>query len=163
MTPGQAFAALSASVGLAVALVSWWRGDLTTMRIALGFVACIGLMRLFKLALPPDLHLLAFAALWVAFGGAVVRIKPLAGAALVLSGLAYAGVAYTGAPTHYGVPLMVVSDIAGYVALAVLFAGSGGGKSVRRNSPVLMARDNRGRPVLARAGDCLCRAQARSR
>jgi len=156
-------AAMAAALALVVALVAYRRGDRDAALICVGIAVCIGLMRLFKLALPPDLHLLAFAALWVAFGGAVVRVRPLAGAALVLSGLAYAGVAFVGSPTHYGVPLMVVSDIAGYVALAVLFAGSGGGKSVRRNSPVLMARDNSGRPVLARAGDCLCRAQARSR
>jgi hypothetical protein len=128
---------------------AWRRGDDDAVKIAMGFVACIVAMRVFKGTLPPNAHLMAFAALWVSYGGAVVRIKPLAGAALVASGLAYAGVAYTGSPTHYGVPLMVVADISGYAALAALLIGAGGGRLHRHNRPFGLGRDSgRGRVLV---------------
>ena len=163
MTPGQAFAALSATVALAVAACAWARGDRDAVRIALGFAACVALMRVFKGALPEDLHLIAFAALWVAFGAAAVRVRPLAGAALILSGLSYGLVALVGAPTHYGIPPMVAADVAGYVGLAVLFVGVGGGKRRRVPGTPDLGRDHRGRRILADRGDCLCQQTTRAR
>ena len=151
MTPGQALAAVSVFVSLCVAVYAL-RRDRRAAAVALGLAACVVIARLFKATLPEELHLIGIAGLLVSFGSWAVRRKPVAGALIVASGLCYMLVEYSGSSTTYGVPLMILADIAGYGALFVLFLGGRGGGRADLAEAASVGRGDYRRPD----GSCAC-------
>lgn len=180
MTPGLAIALFGAAVCAAI----WWlallRGRRDAAAAALWVIAGLGLARLIKIGAPPDAHLIALGAIWVAVGGIVLRRGlrvaevPCAGAGglLIASGLCYAVADAVGAAMAIWSPVMMAADFLGFLAVGALLWGASGGKRVGTDHRVarafLGANRRRGGLLAGCAGlglgrkeDTICRGAGR--
>jgi len=112
--------------------------------------------------IPPNMQLLAFAALWVGIGGLIIHKlhSPLTGGLIVASGLCYGWARLVGVAPAIGELPFVAADFLGVVALIVAAIGERNRGSVNRHHTgdtrgggwVLGSVDNR---RVRSAGDCL--------
>ena len=176
MTPGQAMLAAGIAAALLIGAAAVYRGQWPVAFACVAVAWAICLTRVFKYGLPDDLQFAAWAALWVAVGGAVIRrgisaeSRPvaIAGGLCVASGIAYAGAWVWSSPTVFGTPAMAAADLFVIAALGALVWGATGGRRNRVpagqwvHSSVSGMVHIRGRDILGRA-DSVAEAKARER
>lgn len=86
--------------------------------------AGLAAMQIIGAATPPSWRYVASAAVWVSVGAATInRGFPLPAAGFVASGLCYAVAQVFAAPQQIGVPIRVLADLFGVVALVGVWFG----------------------------------------
>jgi hypothetical protein len=142
MTPGQALLAIGIAAAMGVGAVAAYRGRWGIAQACLALVWAMVLTRVFKHGLPADLQPVAWAALWIAAGGWVMRAgmrdeaRPVAvaGGFCIVSGFAYALAWVMAAETVILSPAMFAADMAVVAALVALAWGATGGSRDRSPS-----------------------------
>jgi hypothetical protein len=167
MSPGFALFVAGIGAALLVGAVAVYRARWCIASACVAVLWAITLTRLFKAGLPTDLAFVAWAALWVAVGGFVLRrgiaagerAMAVAGGFCVVSGLSYGAAWLAGASAAFLAPPMMVADLAVVAALACLAMGAAGGSGHRVSAGqrvhALVSRVGgiRGRQVAGRPAD----------
>ena len=117
------WAAWVSALSLALWL-AWAASDRRGIWAATWFLAGLLLTRPLLWGLPPDWALTAYGALWVFVGSLVMRANIAAGALLIASGLCYGWAWLAAVPIKPGQLPLILADVAGFAALALIAGGS---------------------------------------
>jgi hypothetical protein len=135
VTPGQIITGAQVAAALAVAVWAAYRGRWPVATACLALIWAVGLTRLFKAALPPDVAFVAWAALWVSVGIYLIRTGiaeqaravAIGGGLCIGSGLMDAVGWLLAAKAALWSPPVLSADLLVFAALSALLWGASGG------------------------------------